>query len=78
MSGVIGWLVGSGTLNEADAKTSPLVTRGLGAHPRFLPLHGWTHPYGFATGRRVRLQGPSTARVTLRGPRTDRTLLVGP
>ena len=78
MSGIIGWMVGSGTLNEADAKTSPIVTWGMGCDTRFFVLQGWTHPYGYATGRRVRLRGPSTARVTLRGPRTDRALLVGP
>jgi hypothetical protein len=45
MSGVIGWLVGSGTLNEATGKTSPLVTRGMGFHRRLTVLGGWTvHP----------------------------------
>ena len=42
MSGIIGWMVGSGTLSEADAKTSPIVTWGMGCHPRYFLLGGWT------------------------------------
>ena len=78
MSGVIGWLVGSGTLNDVTAKTAPLVTRGLGFHPRYLVLGGWTYAYDLPSGRRMPLQGPDTTWKLLRGPSTALVKLRGP
>lgn len=35
-----GWMLSHGVLNESTDKSSPLVTLGLDAHPRFLLLLG--------------------------------------
>ena len=37
-----GRFAGVGHDRVATAKTSPLITRGFGCHPRFLVLGGWT------------------------------------